>query len=107
VSPLYRRPQSSRPLRVEGFVATRASDPDRGPEVRMRPDHAQERMMVDGELVIVEGPRRQQLAQLRVDETVPRGGVVIRDIAGVAPSEVVYVLKPDLDEPPPGRNLLA
>jgi hypothetical protein len=33
--------------------------------------------------------------------------VVIRDIAGVAPSEVVYVLKPDLDEPPPGRNLLA
>jgi anaerobic selenocysteine-containing dehydrogenase len=57
-------------------------------------------MIEDGELVWVEGPRRQQLAQLRIDDSVPRGGVVIRDIASVAPSEVVYVMKPDHDVPP-------
>ena len=107
MSPLFRRPQSARPLRVEGFVASRPQDTERGPEVRMRPDDAKVRLMVDGELVIVEGPRRQQLAQLRIDESVPKGGVVIRDIAGVAPSEVVYVLKPDLDDPTPGRGVLA
>ena len=107
MSPLFRRPQSARPLRVEGFVATRATDEDRGPQVRMRADDAKHRLLVDGELVIVEGPRRQQLATLRVDDAVPRGGVIVRDIASVAPSEVVYVLKPDLDEPPPGPNRLA
>lgn len=107
MTPLFRRPQSARPLRVEGFIATRASDADRGPQIRMRAADAQARMLVDGELVIVEGPRRQQLATLHVDEAVPRGGVVIRDIASVAPSEVVYVLKPDTDAPPVGPNLLA
>ena len=104
---LYKRPQSSRPLRVEGFVATHVSDTDRGPQVRMRSDHARERMLDDGELVWVEGPRRQQLAQLVIDDTVPRGGVVIRDIASVAPSEVVYIIKPDLDAPPPERGRYA
>jgi len=58
-------------------------------------------MLVDGELALVEGPRGQQLAQVRVDDAVPRGGVVVRDIAGMAPSEIVYVMKPDLDAPPP------
>ena len=102
---LYRRPMSSRPLRVEGFVATRVHDADRGPQVRMRGDHARERMVDDGELVWVEGPRRQQLAKLVIDDSVPRGGVILRDIASVAPSEVVYIIKPDLDTPPeaPGR----
>jgi anaerobic selenocysteine-containing dehydrogenase len=91
---------SARPLRVEAFVATRAGDADRGPQVRMRAEEARPRMIEDGELVWVEGPRRQQLAQLRIDDSVPRGGVVIRDIASVAPSEVVYVMKPDHDVPP-------
>jgi anaerobic selenocysteine-containing dehydrogenase len=100
VSPLYRRPQSSRPLRVEGFVATRAGDTDRGPQVRLRPDDARVRLMQDGELVLVEGPRRQQLATLVIDDTVPRGGVIVRDIAGIAPSEIVHVIKPDFDAPP-------
>ena len=100
MSPLNRRPQSSRPLSVVGFVATRVSDPDRGPQVRMRPDDAQSRMVVDGELVWVEGPRRQQLAQVVIDDTLPRGSVVLRDVAGVAPSEIVHVIKPDLDAPP-------
>jgi anaerobic selenocysteine-containing dehydrogenase len=57
-------------------------------------------MLTDGELVIVEGPRRQQLATLRVDDRLPRGDVAIRDVAGIAPSEIVYVMKPDLDAPP-------
>lgn len=105
MSPLYKRPRSARPLRVERFVATRVSDPDRGPEVRMRGEDAIQRLVQDGELVWVEGPRRQQLAKLVVDESVPRGGVFIRDIASVAASEVVYIIKPDFDEPSPPRAL--
>ena len=98
-NPLYRRPDSSRPLRVEQFIATRMSDPERGPLIRMRSDDARMRMLADGELVVVHGPRRQQLAPLAIDDTVPRGGVIVRDVAGLAPSEIVYVTKPDLDAP--------
>ena len=104
---LYKRPQSARPLRVEGYVATRVADEERGPQVRMRTDEARVRMLETGELVWVEGPRRQQLATLVIDDAVPRGGVVIRDIASVAPSEVVYIIKPDLDSPPPERGRYA
>ena len=100
MSPLYRRPQSARPMRVAAFLATRVSDPDRGPQVRINSDEARQRMLTDGELVLLEGPRRQQLATLVIDDTLQRGDVVVRDVAGVAPSEIVYVLKPDLDAPP-------
>ena len=100
-NPLYRRPQSARPLRVERFIATRRDDAERGPQVRLRPDDAKVRMLVDGELALVEGPRGQQLAQVRIDDAVPRGGVVVRDMGGVSPSEIIYVMKPDLDAPPP------
>ncbi|MGZ8413528.1 MAG: molybdopterin dinucleotide binding domain-containing protein [Gemmatirosa sp.] len=100
MSPLYRRPHSARPMRVARFVATRVSDPERGPQVRINAEEAQKRMLVDGELVIIEGPRRQQLATLSIDDTLPRGDVAVRDVAGVAPSEIVYIIKPDLDAPP-------
>lgn len=100
MSPLYRRPQTSRPLRVASFHATRVSDPDRGPQVRVNANEAQQRMLQDGELVVLEGPRRQQLATLVIDDTLPRGDVAVRDVAGVAPSEIVYLIKPDLDAPP-------
>lgn len=100
MSPLYRRPQSARPLRVAQFIATRATDAERGPQVRMNAGEAEQRMLTDGELVLIEGPRRQQLAALVIDDTLRRGDVVIRDVAGVAPSEIVYVIKPDLDAPP-------
>ena len=100
MSPIFRRPQSARPMRVAVFVATRLSDAERGPQVRMNANEAQQRMLVDGELVIVEGPRRQQLATLVVDDSLRRGDVAVRDVAGVAPSEIVYVIKPDLDAPP-------
>ncbi len=100
MSPLYKRPQSARPMRVAHFQATRLSDPERGPQVRINADEAKQRMLEDGELVIVEGPRRQQLATLQIDDTLKRGDVAVRDVAGVAPSEIVYILKPDLDAPP-------
>lgn len=89
----------SPPLQVLRFVATRAGDPDRGPEVRMRHDEAAIRLLIDGEIVWVYGPRRNELATLRVDDGVPRGSVVVRDLAGVAPTEVVRVVKANTDRP--------
>ena len=65
--------------------------------MRLNPDEAKARLLVDGELAWVYGPRRQELATVLVDESVKRGDVVLRDIAGVAPSELVRVVKPDLD----------
>jgi anaerobic selenocysteine-containing dehydrogenase len=90
----------SPPLQVVGFVATKRGDRDRGPEVRMRADEAGIRQIADGELVRIEGPRRQEFAVLRVDDTLARGSVVVRDVAGVAPSEVVRVRKLETEPPP-------
>ena len=87
----------SPPLQVMGFVATRAGDADRGPLVRIRGDEAAKRLLTDGEVAWVYGPRRHELATVMIDEEVPRGGVIVRDIAGVAPSEIVRVVKVDLD----------
>jgi anaerobic selenocysteine-containing dehydrogenase len=87
----------NRPLRVAGFVGTRADDPERGPQVRMAPEDARARLLTDGELAWVYGPRRQELATVVVDETVKRGDVILRDVAGASPSEIVRVIKPDLD----------
>jgi anaerobic selenocysteine-containing dehydrogenase len=87
----------NRPLRVAQFIGTRVSDPERGPQVRMSPEDAHARLLVDGELAWVHGPRRQELATVVVDESVKRGDVVLRDIAGASPSEIVRVIKPDLD----------
>ncbi len=85
------------PLRVIRLIATRAGDAERGSAIWMRGDDAAHRLLVDGELVWVYGPRRHELATLRVDDSLPRGDVVLRDIAGASPSEVVRVVKPDLD----------
>jgi anaerobic selenocysteine-containing dehydrogenase len=92
-------PEDSRnkSLRVAHFIATRMSDIDRGPQVRLSPEDARARLLVDGELAWVYGPRRQELATVAVDEEVKRGDVVLRDIAGASPSESVRVVKPDLD----------
>jgi hypothetical protein len=89
----------SPPLQVVSFVASRRGDSERGPEVRMRADEAALRLLQDGELVRIVGPRRQEVATLRVDDALPRGAVVIRDVAGVAPSEVVRVRKIETDLP--------
>lgn len=87
----------NRPLRVARLIATRMQDSDRGPMVFIHPDDARERLLMDGELAWVYGPRRHELAAVRVDETVPFGDVVLRDVAGASPSELVRVIKPDLD----------
>ena len=87
----------NKPLRVNAFIATRTGDIERGPMVMMHPDNARERLLVDGELAWVYGPRRHELATVRIDAEVPFGDVVLRDVVGVAPSEIVRVIKPDLD----------
>ena len=96
----------SPPLQVMGFIATRRGDPERGPLVRMRSDDAAKRLLTDGEVAWVYGPRRQELATLVIDDSVPRGGVIVRDIAGVAPSEIVRVVKVDLDSAGRRRDLV-
>jgi hypothetical protein len=92
----------SPPLQVVGFISTRRGDEERGPLVRMRSDEAWRRLLSDGELVWVYGPRRHELATLELDDALPRGTVVVRDIAGLTLTEVVRVIKVDIDEPRPG-----
>jgi hypothetical protein len=88
------------------FVASRAGDADRGPLVRLRGDEAAKRLLTDGEVAWVYGPRRHELATVVIDDQVPRGSVIVRDIAGVAPSEIVRVVKVDLDSAGRRRNLV-
>ncbi len=87
----------NRPLRVAAFIGTTISDAERGPQVRLSPVDARDRLLTDGELAWVYGPRRQELATVVVDEDVKRGDVILRDVAGASPSEIVRVIKPDLD----------
>ncbi|HUF27609.1 MAG TPA: molybdopterin dinucleotide binding domain-containing protein [Gemmatimonadaceae bacterium] len=87
------------PLQVERLIATRRGDPERGPAVWMNPREASVRMLLEGELAWVYGPRRHELATVHIDDSLRRGIVVLRDIAGASPSEIVRVIKPDLDRP--------
>ena len=93
------------PLRVARLIATRAGDPARGPQVTLNPAEAARRLLNEGELAWVYGPRRQELAEVRLDESLPVGDVALRDVVGVAPSEIVRVIKPDLDKPTRPRSL--
>jgi hypothetical protein len=88
------------PLQVVGFHGTRRGETDRGPMIRIRSDDAALRMVTNGEMVWVQGPRRQELAVVLIDDTLPRGGVVVRDITGLAVSEIVRITKPDMDTGP-------
>jgi len=92
-------------LMVSQYIATRAGDSERGPLVRLHPSEARKRLLEDGELVWVYGPRRHELAVLVVDDTVPPGNVVARDILGIAPAEIVRVVKHDFDAARTTRNL--
>ena len=71
-------------------------DTDRGPMVTLSPGDARCDFS-DGELSWVYGPRRGELATVRIDESLRAGDVVLRDVAGASPSEIVRVVKPDLD----------
>lgn len=85
--------RSNPPLHVVAFQATRRGDPERGPRVTLSSTDARERLIDAGELVWVHGPRRHEMAQVAIDDTVPRGGVILRDISGVAVSEIVRLEK--------------
>ena len=87
------------PLRVLQLIATRRSDPERGTKVWMHGAEARLRTLSDGELVWVYGPRRHELAVLAVDDEVPRGACILRDVAGASPSEVITIRKVDTDTP--------
>jgi hypothetical protein len=87
------------PLQVVGFVGTRSGDAERGPQVRLNGEEARFRLISDGELVWIYGPRRHDLAPAVIDDSVPRGGVVVRDIAGVTVTEIVRLVKPNFDAP--------
>jgi anaerobic selenocysteine-containing dehydrogenase len=87
----------NRPLRVAFLIATRTADEERGPMVTMSPRDASSRLLTDGELAWVYGPRRHELATVRIDPGARDGDVVLRDITGARPSEIVRVVKPDLD----------
>lgn len=92
-------------LRVSQFIATRKGDADRGPAIYLNRIDAASRLLNEGELAWVYGPRRHELATVILDERVNAGDVWLRDIAGVAASETVRVVKPDLDSR--GRSALA
>ncbi len=87
------------PLQVVGFIGTRTGDAERGPLILLNAAEAALRMVTDGELVWVYGPRRHDLTPVRLDDAVPRGGVVARDIAGLSPTDIVRLVKPDTDRP--------
>ena len=87
----------NQPLQVVTFIATRKGDGARGPMVRMNTNEATSRLLQDGEMVWVYGPRRMELATLEIDDTVGRGTVVVRDVAGITVTEIVRVRKPDFD----------
>lgn len=95
----------NKPLRVTGLIATRREDQERGPAVFMHPSDAAQRLLNEGELAWVYGPRRHELATVILDEKMRAGDVVLRDILGASPSEVVRVIKPDLDTR--GRSVFA
>ena len=88
------------PLQVVGYIGTRKGDAERGPLLRIRPDDARMRLIEDGELVWVYGPRRHDLTPAVYDDTLPKGGVVVRDLAGVAITEIVRLVKMDVDHRP-------
>ena len=87
------------PLQVVGFIATRRGDAERGPAIRVRPADAQLRGVTDGALVWIYGPRRHDLATAIIDDTLPRGGVIVRDVAGLAPTEIIRLVRTDADRP--------
>jgi hypothetical protein len=84
-------------LTIVRFIATRMSDPVRGPLLWIRPDDARIRNLIPGEIVQVITPRRRELATLDIDETLPEASAIARDIPGVTVTETVLVEKYDPD----------
>jgi anaerobic selenocysteine-containing dehydrogenase len=87
----------NRPLRVADLIVTQKDDVERGPMIVMSESDAKARLLTDGELAWVYGPKRHELATVRIDPSAREGDVVLRDMFGARPSEIVRVVKPDLD----------
>jgi hypothetical protein len=85
------------PLQVVKFIGSKAGDAERGPEVRINSYEAHVRALNDNEYVWVYGPRRHDLCVLRIDDSLPRGGLTARDIAGVMLTDVVTLVRPHGD----------
>lgn len=85
------------PLQVVGFIGTKRGDAERGPEIRLHSEDAKLRMVNDGDLVWIYGPRRHELAAVTIDDSLPRGGAVVRDVAGIAPTEIIRLVRLDTD----------
>jgi hypothetical protein len=83
------------PLQVVELVATKRGDPQRGPEVRLNSNEARLRQVKDGGLAWVIGPRRKEIATVRVDDSLRRGTAVLQDVLGAAPSEIISLMKVD------------
>ena len=95
------------PLQVGAFLATRRGDAERGPLLRVHPIDAEQRLIHEGELVWVYGPRRHELAPVVFDDTLPRGFVAVRDLAGLAVTETVRLVKHDVRSRPILTSALA
>lgn len=91
-------------LRVIAHAATRLDESERGPQVRMCAADARLRMLADGELAWVRGPRGQHIAEVVVDDEIPEFACVLRDAPRVSVGDAVRVVKPDLDTPRPPRT---
>lgn len=87
-------------LFVSHFIATRRGDAERGPAVWLNPADARIRVITEGELVWVRGPRGQQLATAYVDEGIKPYSCIVRDLVGVSVTENIRIHKPDLDNEP-------
>jgi hypothetical protein len=87
------------PLQVLQFIATRNGDTERGPLVKLCSSDANLRMVSEGELVWVYGPKRHDLAPVAIDEAVPKGGLVVRDISGIVLTDIVRLVKTTTDRP--------
>jgi len=86
-------------LRVARYIVSRRGDAERGPKIWLRSSDALQRLVVPGELAWVFGPRRHELAEVAIDDTLAEGDAIVRDVAGLSISEYVRVSKPDLDTP--------
>ena len=87
------------PLQVIGFIATRVSDNERGPQIRLNTLEAHMRMVKAEELIWVYGPRSHNLASVIIDDSVPRGGIVARDLPGVLTTDIVRLVRINTDRP--------
>ena len=87
------------PLQVLQFIATRNGDAARGPLVKLCSFDATLRMVSDGELVWVYGPKRHDLAPVMIDDAVPKGGLIVRDISGIVLTDVVRLVRTSTDRP--------